>query len=108
METLISQIFQIAKEKQIPDQDILTAISILITSATLEARENTQKTEFPDIELGKLQAIEQQITQVTNQEELEMVISTLDSKISQEGSSFRTEFDRILENLLEKYIEKIS
>ena len=107
MQQQITEIFELATEKNIPQADIQTAFTILTASANAQAQKTCKK-ESSDISFEQLiQAVEIKLKTATTEADLENLNKSLDLLVSQEGTSFIDTFNSILTDLLSKYIEKL-
>lgn len=108
MEKLIEQLIELTKEKNLPKKDIQIALTLFLTSATMQAKELTQKpVDEIALDSTEFEMIQSKLNSVTSPEELEEITQQIDAIMSKQGTSFQNEFDRIFEALIRDFIDKI-
>ncbi len=101
----LTSIQEIATEKGIDQKDIQLGLSMLISSALMQALEITKPENME--EQFKSEDIPAEIQNIESETDLETFNTKINSLLSKEGSSFQKTFKAIFEELVEKYLSKL-
>lgn len=103
---LITKLFEISQKKNIPEAEVQIALSAFLSSAITQALEECKVTKEM-LDPYTIEALENKIQSAQSLTDLQAFTAEFDTQVSSPDSSFLEVVERIFNQLLSSFLEKV-